>query len=436
MHQIDIDINLKEISKIEGAASLSIKIREGKIEDLKFKINEWKRFYTQAVIGKPILAVPQLLSRICGTCSNAHLLCAIEAIEKGLEIKPSEQTILMRQLLINGLMIRDHALHLYIFSLPDYFGKESILDFDEKNEKEHQFLHDAFAIKEAGNQLSILTGGRSVHAPYPTIGGFLKWPKVEELKALLPQLEAIKEKILRLMDVFVQKDWQLIPQFTLIFSSIAADNFNFLEGEIITSDGKKIKEEDLGKHFEAVIVPYSQARGFLFDGKYLMVGALARINLSKDLLYPETKKIVEKYLSLFPSQNLFDNNLAQAIEIIQAVEASKKIIESLTEIKNETPPKILPKKTIGVGVVEAPRGTLYHQLIINDQGVVDKAEIIVPTGQNQIVMEKGIYQIVEKLLAERTNKEKIVYEVEKFIRAFDPCMSCAAHFLKVKWLTG
>lgn len=435
MHQIDIDVNLKEISKIEGAASLLIKIRGGKIEDLKFKINEWKRFYTQAVIGKTILAVPQLLSRICGTCSNAHLLCAIEAIEKGLGVKPSAQTILMRQLLINGLIIRDHALHLYIFSLPDYFGKESILDFDEKNEKEHQFLHDAFAVKEAGNQLSILTGGRSVHAPYPTIGGFLKWPTIGELKALLPKLEAVKEKIFRLMAVFVQANWQLIPKFPLVFSSLAASNFSFLEGEIITSDGKKIKEEDLGKHFQAVIIPYSQARGFLFDNKYLMVGALARINLSKDLLSSETKKIVEKYLSLFPSQNFFDNNLAQAIEIIQAVEASKKIIESLTEIKNESPPKILPKKTIGVGVVEAPRGTLYHQLMINDQGVVEKAEIIVPTGQNQIVMEKGIYQIVERLLAEGADKEKIVYEVEKFIRAFDPCMSCAAHFLKVKWLT-
>lgn len=433
MHQVDIDVNLKEISKIEGAASLLIKIRGGEIEDLKFKITEWKRFYTQAVIGKPILAVPQLLSRICGTCSNAHLLCAIEAMEKGLEIKPSEQTILMRQLLINGLMIRDHALHLYIFSLPDYFGKESILDFDEKNEKEHQFLHDAFAVKEVGNQLSILAGGRSVHAPYATIGGFLKWPKIDQLKALLPQLEAIKEKILRLMDVFVKKDWQLIPQFPLVFSSLLTNNFSFLEGDIITSDGKRIKEEDLASHFKAVIIPYSQARGFLFDGKYLMVGALSRINLGKDLLNSSTKKMLEKYLSLFPSENLFHNNLAQAIEIIQAIEASKEIIKNLNDIKDEAPIKISPKKGVGVGVIEAPRGTLYHQLVINDQGLVEKAEIIVPTGQNQIVMEKGIYQIVEKLLKEAVDKEKIVYEVEKFIRAFDPCMSCAAHFLKVKW---
>ncbi|MFN4212573.1 MAG: nickel-dependent hydrogenase large subunit, partial [Microgenomates group bacterium] len=140
MHQsdVDFDINLCEISKIEGAASLEIKVRGKKIQDLKFSISEWKRFYTQAVQGKPILAIPQLLSRICGTCSNAHLLCAIEAIEKALNITPSLQTMLLRKLLHYGLIIRDHALHLYIFSLPDYFGKESILDFDENNHIEHQ----------------------------------------------------------------------------------------------------------------------------------------------------------------------------------------------------------------------------------------------------------------------------------------------------------
>lgn len=132
MHDINdnFDINLEEISKIEGAASLEIKVRSGQIEDLKFSISEWKRFYTQAIRGKPALAVPQLVARICGTCSNAHLLAAIEAVEKAFNIIPSIQTMLLRKLLYYGLIIRDHALHLYVFSLPDLFNKNSILDFD------------------------------------------------------------------------------------------------------------------------------------------------------------------------------------------------------------------------------------------------------------------------------------------------------------------
>src|SRR3989338_7571520 len=131
MHDINdnFDINLSEISKVEGAASLEIKIRNKKIEDLKFFISEWKRFYTQAVQSKPAIAVPQLVARICGTCSNAHLLCSIKAIENAFGISPSEQTMLLRKLLYFGLIIRDHALHLYIFSLPDLFNKNSILEF-------------------------------------------------------------------------------------------------------------------------------------------------------------------------------------------------------------------------------------------------------------------------------------------------------------------
>ncbi|MCL4416830.1 MAG: nickel-dependent hydrogenase large subunit, partial [Actinobacteria bacterium] len=150
MHNIDVDfdINLEEISKIEGAASLSIKVRSKKVEELKFSITEWKRFYTQSIKGKPAVGVPQLVDRICGTCSNAHLLCSIKAIESAYNIKPSVQTILLRKLLYYGLIIRDHALHLYIFALPDIFNKSSILDFDESDQMQHKLLEDTFSVKE------------------------------------------------------------------------------------------------------------------------------------------------------------------------------------------------------------------------------------------------------------------------------------------------
>jgi sulfhydrogenase subunit alpha len=429
----NFDINLEEISKIEGAASLSIKIRNKKIDDLRFSISEWKRFYTQSVIGKPIVAIPSLLSRICGTCSNAHLLCAIEAIEKGLSITPSPQTMILRKLLYYGLIIRDHALHLYIFSLPDYFGKNSILDFDEKNPKEHQFLDDAFSLKEIGNKLSVIVGGRSVHAPYPTIGGFLKLPTLDQLKNLLPDLKNGREIIWRLINFFKENPQQEKANFPLIFSGLKSPDFSFLEGKIYTSAGQIIEEQDLRTHLEAKIIPYSQARGFLFDGQFLMVGALARLNLSKENLHPSTKSTLGDLLSIFPSINFYDNNLAQAIEILHVIDQSIEMIENLKTINPEIPQKIIPRKTVGVGVIEAPRGTLFHQFFINENGLIEKAEIIVPTGQNQIVMEKGISQIVERLLKENASKEKIINEVEKFIRAFDPCMSCAAHFLKVKW---
>jgi len=178
MHTFDLSIN--DIAKIEGKASLTVRVKDDMIEDLKFSITEFKRFYTQALRGKDVLGLPQLSCRICGTCSNAHLLCAIKAAESALGITPSNQTLLLRKLLNYGLIIRDHGLHCYAFALPDVLGIDNILELDENDARQHQILHDTFEVKAAGNALGKLIGGRSVHAPYPTIGGFTTLPDQKE----------------------------------------------------------------------------------------------------------------------------------------------------------------------------------------------------------------------------------------------------------------
>ncbi len=429
----NFDINLSEISKVEGAASLEIKIRDKKIEDLHFYISEWKRFYTQAIQGKPFVAVPQLVARICGTCSNAHLLCSIKAVENALKINPTDQTMLLRKLLYYGLIIRDHGLHLYIFSLPDIYGKNSILDFDENDPVQNELLSDAFSVKEVGNRLSIVVGGRSVHAPLPTIGGFVKVPSLQDLKNLKPSLLEIRPKILRLIDIFAKVPFELSPYQKLVYSSLVSKDFSFLTGKVQNSLGETLLTEELSKYLDSVVVPYSHARGFKLQGNLMMVGALSRLNLAKDSLHPKTKMDAAKYLALFPSNNIYLNNLAQGIEMLHAVDSCVELIDSLTVLKDEKPGRPIPHASVGVGTIEAPRGTLYHKYEINDQGLVVKAEIIVPTGQNQVLMEKGVYQQTEKLLTKGADKETIILEAERLIRAFDPCMSCASHFLKVKW---
>lgn len=426
-------IKLDEISKIEGAASLEIKVSNGKVEDLKFSISEWKRFYTQAIQGKLVTSIPPLVARICGTCSNAHLLASLEAVENALAIKVSDQTLLLRKLIFHGLIIRDHALHLYIFALPDVFKKNSILDFDMNDPVQHEFLDDAFAVKEVGNQLSIVVGGRSVHAPYPTVGGFLKLPKLDEIKNLVVGLKAIRPKVLKLIDLFAHTSFFHEVQAPFVFTSLVSKDFSYLEGTIQTSSGDIINEKEFGNHLNAVIIPYSQARGFSYDGQLMMVGAIARLTLGKQYLHPKTIESVKDLLHLFPTKNLFYNNLAQAIEILHSIDQSIEIIENLKPITLEKPVKGTVKESTGFGVIEAPRGTLYYKLEIDEKGLVKKGEIVVPTGQNQVIMERAIREIVEDLLSKNAVQEKIIYEVEKFIRAFDPCMSCASHFLKVKW---
>lgn len=429
MHNLELTI--ADITKIEGKASCEIKVKEGKVEKVEFTIAEYKRFYTQAIRGKDIVALPQLTARICGTCSNAHLLCALKAVENAIGLTPSPQTILLRKLLNYGLIIRDHALHLYVFALPDLFDRDSILDFDENNPFEHKLLDDTFAVKAAGNKLGKCVGGRSVHAPFLTVGGFLKLPLQEELLKCITDLEAIRPKVIDLIKVFAQNDETLIRE-DLDFAALTDSEYSFLYGDLIRTDGSRVSAEKYGEFLHHVTIPYSQASGYKFAGRIYMVGALARLNLAKEKLHRETKKSAAEYLNLFPSRNIFHNNLAQAIEILHAIDSAVEIINKI-DIKDE---KLIPavrRQGVGIGVIEAPRGALYYRLEVEETGKIKKGQIVVPTGQNQIGIETSIRQYLTDNIGKIDKKEEIEHFVERIVRAYDPCMSCASHFLKFKW---
>ncbi|MFH0711379.1 MAG: nickel-dependent hydrogenase large subunit [Candidatus Aenigmatarchaeota archaeon] len=423
MHTFDIDI--KGLSKIEGHADLHVKVKNNKVEDVELLILENRRFYEQAVQNADYNSVPQSIARVCGTCSLAHTICNLEAIERALKIIPSDQTILMRQLAMNGLMIRDHALHLYFFSLPDLLKKDSILDFNENDKYEHKLLHDSFDVKQAGNDLSTLVAGRAVHPMFPIVGGFSSFPKPGNVKQVIVKLKAVRQKTIDLIDVFGK--WDENFKTKTEFASLINADFNFLSGNILAA-GETLDEQDYINHLNEFLIPYSTSKGYEFEGKVFMVGSLARLNQNKKGLHKDTRKDVD--LSVFPTSNVFQNNLAQAIEILHSIDASIEILEK-HHFKKEDPATPQKNSGEGVGVIEAPRGLLYHYVDIKD-GKVKKAKIIVPSSQNQIKMEKDIGMLVESMLP-KNGKKNIEWEIEKLIRAYDPCMSCAAHFLKVKW---
>lgn len=430
MHNLDLSI--ADISKIEGKASCDIKVRDGHVEEVHFSIAEYKRFYTQAIRGKDVIALPQLTARICGTCSNAHLLCAIKAVEHAVGLIPTEQTVILRKLLNFGLIIRDHTLHNYVFVAPDLFGKDSLLDFDVTDREQHKILDDTFAIKAAGNNLSKVTGGRSVHAPFATVGGFIKLPSKEDLKKSLEELQNIRPLVLDEIELFASRDATLVIN-DLDFAAVVDRDYSFLYGDLIRSDGSTISSERYGDYLEHVVIPYSHASGYTFDGKVYMVGALARLNLAKQYLHPKTKESAKVYLDVFPSKNIFHNNLAQAIEVLHAIDSATDILENLT-IVDEKPLPVVRKKGTGIGVIEAPRGALYYKLEVDEAGKIIKGQIVVPTGQNQISIEGSIRTYLERNIANLDSKEAVEYEVERIVRAYDPCMSCASHFLKIRWL--
>jgi sulfhydrogenase subunit alpha len=425
MHQSNFDIDINKLSKIEGHADLDVKVRNGKVKEVNLRVMENRRFFEQAVQGKPYNSVPQIVSRICGTCSIAHLTGCIEAVEKTLDVKPSEQTMLMRKLTMYSLMIRDHALHLYYFVLPDVFNNDSILDFAGENK---ELIHHSLHVKEAGNNLSNLIAGRAVHAPFEQIGGFSKLPEKEKIAPTIKELKNARKYVLELAEILYNSDFKFEKETN--FVALSTSDFSFLEGVIKSTGGAVIEEKDYWDHLQNVVIPYSKATGFEFEGKEYVVGALARMNLNKDKIHPSTQKDTKKYLEVFPSNNIYHNNLAQAIEILHAIDHSIEILEN-TEFKKEEIIRPSKKDGEGVGVVEAPRGTLYYWLGIND-GKVRYTNLIIPTAQNLLSMREDIRDMVDKLLDQ--GEDKIKNEIEKLIRAYDPCMSCASHFLKINWV--
>ena len=426
MHKFDLD--LKNISKIEGHTHMLVRARDGKVTECKLKISENKRFFTQAVVGLLFDKVPMTMSRICGTCSSAHVMCSLEAIEKGFGVKVSEQTMRLRNLLINASHLRDHAMHLYFFVLPDVFGVDSVLDFGDDL---HEWIHRGLDVKAAGNYLATIIGGRAVHPPFAVTGGFSKFPKGEEVAEAVEKLKGVREKIIALIDLLYSRraDWVFDRKTNYV--GLVNDDYNFLEGRIKTAMGSEIEERDFGEHLERVVLPYSHASAFEFESEEYLTGALARMNVNKDKLNSRTVKDVEKYLGVFPSVNVFDNNLAQAIEMLNILD---NCVDALgTEIKVEDIVEVVPRKSTGVGVIEAPRGTLYYRFDFDEKGVVTFCDLCIPTQQNIFHIQNSIARYVESLLEKGVEKKDIGFEVEKMIRAYDPCMSCAAHFLVLDW---
>ena len=424
------NIGIDAITKIEGNAGLKVTIEDDAVKDLRFIISDYRRFFTTAVKGRRMVAVPSFLSRICGTCSVAHLFASLMAIEGAQGIEVTEQTKALRRLAYDGLMIRDHALHLYFFVLPDVLGVDSILDVsDDPRDQAHTLLHDSFDIKRLGTEISNATVGAAIHAPWPTVGGSLRRPDPANFPDLIARLDAIRPQVLRGIETFLGWDANLVRNTDYL--ALRNDSrFDFLEGDVVNSNGRRISSSEFTNYLSYVQIPHSHAEGYRFSdtGEDYLVGALARINLNRDLLHPRTSDDAASAISAFPSNNVYHNNLAQAIEILQCVDDAMDILRTL-RVADEKPVRPPAKAGTGVGVIEAPRGLLYHMAKVSEEGLIEDYDVIVPTAQNQINIENDLRDYFNENLNE--DEETLRLNAESIVRAYDPCMSCATNFLKI-----
>jgi sulfhydrogenase subunit alpha len=424
------NITIDTITKIEGNAGLKVTIEDEAVKDLRFIVSDYRRFFTTAVKGRRMIAVPSFLSRICGTCSVAHLFASLMAMESAQGIAVTEQTRALRRLAYDGLMIRDHALHLYFFVLPDLLGVDSILDVpDDPDDPGHTLLHDSFEIKRLGTDITRVIIGAAIHAPLPTVGGFSRTPDQTKFPELTARLEAVRRRVIRGIDTFFEWDASLVRNTDYL--GLRNDRrFDFLEGDVVNSNGKRIARSEFKKYLQYVQIPHSHAEGYRFSDTQedYLVGALARMNLNRDLLHPRTKEDTASHLSAFPSNNVYHNNLAQAIEILQCADDAIDILRTI-QLIDEEPVRKPAQSGAGVGLIEAPRGLLYHMAKVNEEGVIEDYDVVVPTAQNQINIENDLKDYFNENLDK--DEETLRVNAESIVRAYDPCMSCATNSLKI-----
>lgn len=421
------EITLNHITKIEGHASLKLGIDKGKITVCELGATEGSRYFEGLVRGRQYYEAQEMTSRICGICSTGHVMAAVQAVENAIGFIPTEGIQQLRVLQTLGERIRSHATHLYFLALPDYLGYESGLAMAGKYKAEVQ---SALRMMKVGNRIVSIVGGRDLHPVSTAVGGWLHWPSTDDFKEMEKSLREIKKDAIATAELFMTLKNPDFESDGKWFSLTDAHEYAVLGGTFAGENGERFDKEHYRDFLREYHQPYSTANFVVKDEHAYMTHALSRLNNNAHQLSADAKKMLKKSGLKLPSTNPFHNNLAQAIDLVHAVDHALQIAKKPISAEPFERPR--PRAGTGVGAVEVPRGVLWHEYTIDDNGVITNANIITPTAQNLLNMQEDVRKHVGTITTK--SKEHIILEVEKLIRNYDPCFSCSAHFLDVKWV--
>jgi len=421
---------IEHLCRVEGHGGITVNIKDGRVEQINVDIFEGSRFFEPLIIGRHYDEIPPILSRICAICSAVHTITSLMAIEDAFGVKITPQTTLLRDLLIQGGNIESHALHLFCLAVPDYLGYTGAISLASD---QPELVKMGLDLKKLGNTIQEAIGGRAVHPVNAVIGGFGRLPNKEMLLHLKEQLKKGLKQASATIDLMATLKIPNFSESQTVYAALESidGKYSFFGDRIILSTGDSI---DISKYKEVCnekVVLHSHAKQSQFKNKPFMVGALARIMLNGHKLTGKAKKALEKLGFNSSSQNVLYNNLAQAVELVYAIEKSLEIIEQLLKygIKDERPIKVKVKAGKGTAACEAPRGMLFHSYTFDNKGNLAKADVITPTAQNLANMEKDLRVSVERLINE--SKESLSDKLEIVARAYDPCISCSVHLVEL-----
>jgi coenzyme F420-reducing hydrogenase alpha subunit len=425
----DRTIKVDYISRVEGEGALHVTVKDNTVKDVQLRIFEPPRFYEAFLRGRSYTEAPDITARICGICPVAYQTSSVNAMEMALKIKATPEIKALRRLLYMGEYIESHALHIYMLQAPDFLGYPDAIRMAADHP---DAVVKALELKKIGNDLMTLIGGREIHPVNVRVGGFYRAPTKEEFAPIRKRLEralALSEETARFTASLKYPDFEEDYEFVAVRHP---ELYGVEDGDVVSNKGVNIKPAQYEEVFEEVHVPYAHALQSVKKPKRTsyFVGPLARYALNHDRLTPKAAKIA-KEIGLGPVvNNPYKGMMVRAVELVMACEEAIRIIDSY---KQPVPSYVEPPAKlvggVGMGVSEAPRGVLYHRYRVGDDGLIKEAKITPPTAQNQMRMEEDLRHLVSTSLSK--SDEDLTLLCEQNVRNYDPCISCATHFLKL-----
>jgi sulfhydrogenase subunit alpha len=426
-------VTVPHLGRVEGHGGIHVTLEGTRVADVNLDIHEGSRYYEKLLVGKHFRDVQGIITRVCAICSADHTVAALEALEQALGVPMSDRTRALRGLLLRGAAIESHALHVFALALPDFLGFDSVLGLAERYPDEVTF---ALRLKQLGNRVQGVIGGRAVHPINTLVGGFGKLPSHQEVEDLRGELASAMPPLLDAVDMVASvgiPEWGEGDTLFLALRPVGGE-FGFRGDVICTSKGAEYPVETYRETVREFTVEHSTARhAALESGETYMVGSLARLALWGDRLGGAAAKALA---DLFPDgaiDNVLSNTRAQVVELVYSLESAIRFCDDYLDLE-ETDSAMQPveeRAGKGIGAIEAPRGTLFHEYELDEDGQVTAANVVTPTAQNLANIERDLRSTGDRLQrAGGASDAELKRAFEMVARAYDPCISCSVHLVR------
>ncbi|MGZ6682283.1 MAG: Ni/Fe hydrogenase subunit alpha [Solirubrobacteraceae bacterium] len=421
------EILTEVLARVEGEGAMEVRVRDGQVTDVRLRIYEPPRFFEAFLRGRRFTEVPDITARICGICPVAYQLSSIAAMEDvcGVEVAPEVRAL--RRLLYCGEWIESHVLHVFMLHAPDFLGYSSAFEMARDHAA---IVEGALALKKAGNTIMRVVGGREIHPINVRVGGFYRAPTRAELVPVVEELERAREFALQAVGFTASLPFPDFEEDYVFLGLSDPDVYAIEGGRLVSNTGLDLAPSQYDEHVVEEHVEHSTAlHSRLRDGTRYLVGPLARYALNRDRLSPVAREAADAAGLEAVCRNPFRSIVVRAVEILYALDEALRLIEAY---EPPDPPgvEVSPRAGVGHGWTEAPRGMLWHRYEIDGAGTIVDARIVPPTSQNQGRIEQSLHGFVQQHV--ELDDDELRLRCEQAVRSYDPCISCATHFLRLQ----